>query len=79
MGGMSPAAAGRLRRLARDAAAGGSDGTDYTRSYTARSFVPYYAQRLSAACVMWGAEGILKGIRSQTHARLRRSLAARAC
>jgi len=75
IGGMSPAAASRLRRLARDAAAGGMDGSDYTRSFTAQSFVPFFAQRLSAACVMWGAEGILKGIRQQMHTHLRRSLA----
>ena len=49
--------------------------TDYTRSFTARSFVPYYAQRISTACVMYGAEGILKGIRKASHTRLRRALA----
>ena len=76
MGSMSPYAARRLRRLARDAADNGSDGTDYTRSYTARSFVPHFAQRISTACVMEGAKGILKGIRKQCHARLRRTLAS---
>ena len=54
---------------------GGTDGTDYTRSFTARSFVPHYAQRISTACVMYGAEGILKGIRKASHTRLRRALA----
>ena len=33
-----------------------------TRSYTARSFVPYYAQQISSAIVMLGAQGILKRI-----------------
>ena len=48
------------------------DGSDYTRSFTAQSFVLFFAQRLSAACVMSGAEGILKGIRQQMHTCLRR-------
>ena len=75
LGGMSPYAARHLRRLGRDAVEGGTDGTDYTRSFTARSFVPHYAQRISTACVMYGAEGILKGIRKASHTRLRRALA----
>ena len=75
LGGMSPYAARHLRRLGRDAVEGGTDGTDYTRSFTARSFVPYYAQRISTACVMYGAEGILKGIRKASHTHLRRALA----
>ena len=75
LGSMSPYAARRLRRLARDASDNGTDGTDYTRSYTARSFVPYFAQRISTACVMEGAEGILKGIRKKSHAHLRRAAA----
>ena len=33
----------------------GNDPTDYTASAKARSFVPFYAQRLSTACVMHGA------------------------
>ena len=37
---MSPFAARHLRRLGRAAVDEGCDGTDYTRSYTARSFVP---------------------------------------
>ena len=41
-GAFSPYAAMRLRRLGRLAVENGVDGTDYTRSYTARSFVPYY-------------------------------------
>ena len=52
-GGMSPYAAARLRRLGRLAATRGTDNkVDYTLSYTAASFVPYYAQRLSAASVL---------------------------
>ena len=70
MGSMSPYAARRLRRLARDASDNGTDGTDYTRSYTARSFVPHFAQRISTACVMEGAKGrILKGIHPQKEPR----------
>ena len=72
---MSPYAARHLRRLGRDAVEGGTDGTDYTRSFTARSFVPYYAQRISTACVMYGAEGIVTGIRKASHTRLRRAMA----
>ena len=56
-------------------AANGTDGTDYSRSYTAKSFVPHYAQRISTACVMWGADGILKGISKQSHTNLRRATA----
>ena len=52
LGGMSPTAARHLRRLARAAADDGTDATDYSRSYTARSFVPFYAQKISSACVM---------------------------
>ena len=44
LGGMSPFAARRLRRLAREAEANKADKTDYRRSYTASSFVPYPAQ-----------------------------------
>ena len=72
---MSPFAARHLRRLGRDAVAGSIDGTDYSRSFTARSFVPHYGQRISTPCVMHGAEGILKGIRKNSHVRLRRAAA----
>ena len=72
LGGMSPYAARHLRRLGRAAVANCIDGTDYMRSFTARSFVPHYAQRISTACVMHGAEGILKGVRKKSHDRLRR-------
>ena len=71
-GGMSPYAAARLRRLGRLAAARGTDkGIDYTRSYTASSFVPYYAQRLSTACVMCGVTGILDALKTERGDRLR--------
>ena len=52
LGGMSPYAARRLRKMGRDAKSCGADATDYTTSPTARSFVPFYAQRLSTACVL---------------------------
>ena len=71
LGGFSPYAARRLRRLGRIAAENGVDGTDYSRSFTAASFVPYYAQSICSACVMHGADGILRGIRLATHRRLR--------
>ena len=45
------------------------------RSFTARSFVPHFGQRISTACVMYGAEGILKGLRKKSHDRLRRAAA----
>ena len=70
---MSPLGARRLRRLARAAQALGHDATDYNRSYTARSFVPYYAQRMSNAIVINGAQGILNGINKMRRDRLRRS------
>lgn len=66
LGGMSPATARRLRRLARLAKERGTDRTDYTRSYTARCFVPYYAQRISHAIVMNGAAGILGQIKKKS-------------
>ena len=58
-GGMSSYAARHLRRLARDAARGGADATDYTLSATARSFVPFYAQRISSNIVMHSARNAL--------------------
>ena len=61
-GGMLPYAAMRLRRLARAAAALGNDPTDYSISYTASGYVSYYSQRLSSACVLNGARGVLKGV-----------------
>ena len=71
LGGMCPFSARRLRRLARDAATNGCDTTDYTLSSTARSFVPFYAQRISSAIVMNGAQGILDGISRARNDRLR--------
>ena len=45
------------------------------RSYTARSFVPYSGQRISATCVMFGTEGVLKlGPQKEPRDRLRRGL-----
>ena len=41
--------------------------------YTARSFVTYYAQRISHAIVMRGVDGIHKGISRMQCARLRRA------
>ena len=58
LGGMSPAAARRLRRLARLAKERGTDRTDYTRSYTARCFVPYYAQRISHKRIATSSPGM---------------------
>ena len=77
-GAFSPDAALYLRRLGRLAAENGVDPTDYSRSYTASSFVPHYAQSICSACVMHGADGILKGIRKASHARLRRAVAGQA-
>ena len=59
LGGMAPSADKRFRYLAREAKKSGCDGTDYTRSYTANSFVPFYAQRLSWATAGGVADGIL--------------------
>ena len=62
-----------MRRLGRDAFESGQDATDYNLSYTARSFVPYYAQRMSNAIVINGAQGILNGINKMRRDRLRRN------
>ena len=69
-------AAKYLRKLARDALDVGPDVTAYMLSYTARSFVPYYAQRISHAIVMHGAAGVHKGITRMQCARLRHASAA---
>ena len=39
-----------------------SDGTDYSALYTASTFVAYYAQRITSACVLNGARarGVFK-------------------
>ena len=62
-GGMSSYAARHLRRLARDAARGGADATDYTLSATASSFVPFYAQRISSNIVMHSARNALEHVK----------------
>ena len=74
-GGMLPYAAMRLRRLARAATALGNDPTDYSISYTASDYVSYYSQRLSSACVLNGARGVLKGVAKM---RAKRRIAAKA-
>ena len=63
-------AARPLSGLGRAAARHGHDATDYTRSYTARSFVPHYSQRISSACVMHGAAGMIKYLTTLRKARL---------
>ena len=55
-------------RKGREAKESGSDDR-YTASPTARSFVPYYAQRLSATCVLYGALAIQKALKRKTAAR----------
>ena len=69
LGGLMPYGARRLKRLARAAKASGVDPTDYTLSYTARSFAPYYGQRLSASCVMNGARAIQKSLKAKVAGR----------
>ena len=76
LGGFSPYAARTLRRLGRNATANGCDATDYNRSSTANSFVPYYSQRISSACVMNGAAGINGGIAAAMGSVIRVSRAA---
>ena len=71
LGGFNAYSARRLRRKGREAQAHGSDPTDYTASPSARSFVPYYTQRLSTTCVMAGARGIQKSLKSATAKRRR--------
>ena len=61
-GAFSAYTARRLRRLGRVARALGIDGTDYATSYTASSFVSYYAQRITSACVLNGARGVFKAL-----------------
>ena len=71
------ATARRIRRKGREAKEGGADPTDYTTSPTARSFVPYYTQRVVTACVMHGARAIQKSLKKRVAAR-RCSVAATA-
>ena len=63
IGGLNAYGARRLRLKGREAKEGGADPTDYSASPTARSFVPYYAQRLSATCVINGARAIQKSLK----------------
>ena len=48
-GGLSAFASRRLRALSRAATESGMDFTDYACSFTTRSFVPFYGQRMSNA------------------------------
>ena len=41
------------------------------RSYTAATFVTYFAQRLSSACVMYSAESLLRALKKARGDRLR--------
>ena len=63
LGGLNAYGARRLRLKGREAKEGGADATDYKASPTARSFVPYHAQRLSATCVVHGARAIQKSLK----------------
>jgi hypothetical protein len=65
-----------LRRMGRLAKASGGDPTDYTTSSTARSFVPFYAQRLSTACVLNGARAIQKSLKRKADRRRSATTAA---
>ena len=53
------------------AAASGCDTTDHSLSSSARAFVPFYAQRLSATSAMNAAQGIHKGIEQRHRAHLK--------
>ena len=76
LGGLLPYGASRLRRMGRLAKASGADPTDYTTSSSARSFVPFYAQRLSTACVLNGARGIQKSLKRKADRRRSATTAA---
>ena len=76
LGGLLPYGARRLRRNGRKAKESGVDPTDYTVSPMARSFVPFYSQRLSTCCVMNGARAIQKSLKGR--AARRRSAATAA-
>ena len=73
---MSLYAARRLRRKGREAKESGVDPTDYSVSPTARSFVAYYSQRLSATCVLNGAANIQKSLKRMAAARRSATTAA---
>ena len=70
LGGVTPYGARRLRSRGRAAKESGCDPPDYTTSPTARSFVPFYAQRLSTACVLNGARAIQKSLKRAAARRL---------
>ena len=76
-GAFSPYAARRLRRLGRAARTLGIDTTDYAASYTAASFVPYFAQRITSACVLNGARGVFKALNKE-RAKFAKATAAQA-
>ena len=78
-GAFSAYAARRLRRLGRVARALGIDGTDYAASYTAASFVSYYAQRITSACVLNGARGVFKALNKARAKFAKATAAAAAC
>ena len=60
-----------LNRAARDAEELGCDGTDYGQSAAARSFVPFYAQRMSWAAIKGSADCIHAHIAKLMRDRLR--------
>ena len=76
LGGLLPHGARRLRRKGREAKEHGADATDYTASPTARSFVPFYAQRLSASWVLNGARAIQKSLKRKLADRRRSATTA---
>ena len=61
-GGLTPSAYRHLKRLARDAEKSGVDGTKYSGSWTARSFLSHHSQRLAAAAVYGEATAIAAAI-----------------
>ena len=65
-------AARHLRRLARDAAQHGGDGTDYRNTGTS-SFLEHYSQRLSAANVMLSCTAPLRASINQGDQRINRA------
>ena len=67
LGGATPYGARRLRSRGRAAKESGCYPTDYTTSPT---FVPFYAQRLSMACVLNGASAIQKTLKRAAARRL---------
>ena len=81
-GAFSAYAARRLRRLGRVARALGIDGTDYAASYTAASFVSYYAQRITVGVrpqSINGARGVFKALNKARAKFAKATAAAAAC